>query len=91
MHPDRAGFLASWLDDRSSQVVLEVVASPAELLADSVYQGTVLGPPLWNVYFADARRALVHQSFVETTFADDLNAWRAFRLDRGVAAPHEGR
>ena len=52
-------------------------------------QGTVLGLRLWNVYFADARRALVRKSFVETTFADELNAWHAFRLDRDVAAPHE--
>ena len=89
LHPDITGFLASWLDDRSSEVVIGGAASPAELLPDSVYQGTVLGPLLWDVYFADARRALVHQSFVETTFADDLNAWRAFRLDRGVAVPHE--
>ena len=51
------GFLAGWLADRTSQVVLGGVASSAEPLADSVFQGTVLGPPLWNVYFADARRA----------------------------------
>ena len=58
-------------------------------LADIVFQVTAWGPTLWNVYFADAQRALVHKSFVETTFANDLNAWHAFRLDRDVAAPHE--
>ena len=69
LHPDIIGFLASWLADRTSQVVLGGAASLAEVLADSVFQGTVLGPPLWNVYFADARRALVHTGFQETVFA----------------------
>ena len=49
LHPDIIGFLASWLADRTSQVVLGGAASLAEVLADSVFQGTVLGPPLWNV------------------------------------------
>ena len=89
LHPDIIGFLASWLADRTSQVVLGGAASLAEVLADSVFQGTVLGPPLWNVYFADARRALVHTGFQETVFADDLNAWKAFRMISSAADPHE--
>ena len=88
LHPDRIGFLASWLADRTSQVVLGGAASLAEVLAD-VFQGTVLGTHLWNVYFADARRALVHTCFQETVFANDLNVWRAFRLVLGAAKPHE--
>ena len=89
MHPDLVGFLAGWLADRSSQVVLGGAASPAKLLADSVFQGTVLGPLFWIVCFADVRRALVHKRFQETVFADDLKAWRAFRLVMVVAEPHE--
>ena len=89
VHADLAGFLASWLSDRVSQVVLGGAASAAEVLADSVFQGTVLGPPLWNAFFGDSRRALIRKDFKETVFADDLNAWRAFSLDKRASAPHE--
>ena len=89
MHPDLAGFLASWLSERASQVVLGGATSSAEVLANSVFQGTVLGPPLWNTFFSDARRALVSKSFKETGFADDFNAWRAFLLEKHGVSPHE--
>ena len=89
LHEDALGFLKSWLDDRLSQVVLGGSASLLEALTDSVFQGTVLGPPLWNVFFADSRRPLHNKGFTETTFADDLNAWKGFRLRRDVEAPHQ--
>ena len=89
LHPDAVGFLASWLEDRTSQVVLGGASSAAEPLTDSVFQGTVLGPPLWNTYFSDARRALARKHFKETVFADDLNCWKAFLLDRLGPTPHE--
>ena len=60
------GFLASWLEDRTSQVVLGGASSAAEPLTDSVFQGTVLGHPLWNTYVSDARRALARKHFKET-------------------------
>ena len=41
-------------------------------LSNSVFQGTVLGPPLWNVYYQDARRHVNDVGFLETVFADDL-------------------
>ena len=43
-----------------------------------VFQGTVLGPPLWNCYYADAATAVRARDFVECIFADDLNCWRVF-------------
>ena len=66
LHTNLAGFLASWLSDRASQVVLGGATSTAEVLANSVFQGTVLGPPLWNAFFGDARRALACIGFKET-------------------------
>ena len=54
-----------------------------------VFQGTVLGSPLWNMFFADSRRALALQHFLETVFADDLNAWRAFLLGKDATSPHD--
>ena len=78
LHPDVVGFLASWLEDRASQVVLGGSASAAEPLQNSVYQGTVLGSPLWNAFYADARHSLRKHGFTETVFADDLNCWKPF-------------
>ena len=51
------------------------------MLADSVFQGTVLGPPLWNLFFADAKFALDKDGFLTTVFADDLNTWKSYKLD----------
>ena len=48
LHPQVVAFLESWLQDRVSQVVVGGARSPEEQLADSVFQGTVLGPVLWN-------------------------------------------
>ena len=79
LHEDVLGFLASWLEDRSSRVVLGGKFSAAEILANSVFQGTVLGPRLWNVFYADSRTPLVKSGFTEMAFADDLNCWKAFR------------
>ena len=89
LHPDALGFLESWLEDRLSQIVLGGASSPAEVLADSVFQGTVLGSPLWNVFYADARRPLDAKNFNATAFADDLNAWKAFSLDKHSETPHQ--
>eukprot|EP00973_Karenia_brevis_P079259 10997662-Karenia_brevis.AAC.1 len=43
-----------------------------------VFQGTVLGPPLWNTYYSDASAAIRAQSFDEAVFADDLNCFRTY-------------
>ena len=46
LHPHLLGFLESWLADRVAEVVVGGHSSGQEPLIDSVYQGTVLGPPL---------------------------------------------
>ena len=71
LHEMVVAFLAGWLDDR-------VPASPHEPLINSVFQGTVLGPPLWNLFYGDARRSVVANGYFETVFADDFNAWQEF-------------
>ena len=81
----RAGFQTAL-----QKVMLGGRASSAEPLTNSVFQGTVLGPPLWNTFFADSNRPLTKKGFAATAFADDLNAWKAFRLDRAPATPFEG-
>ena len=47
-------------------------------LSDMVYQGTVTGPILWNLFFKDARHAINECFFTEVVYADDLNAYRVF-------------
>ena len=46
------------------------------LLRNMVFQGTVLGPTLWNLFYEDARRAIQEAGFVEIVNADDLNGSR---------------
>jgi hypothetical protein len=41
-----------------------------------IFQGTVLGPMLWNCFYADAKVAVRSVDFEEIVFADDLNAMR---------------
>ena len=73
-------FLVSWLEDRISQVVMGGARSPAKQLADNVFQGTVLGPVLWNLFYEDARRAANKLGFSESVFADDFICWRGFTI-----------
>ena len=76
--------LSSWLEDRVSRVVVDGQFSAPRSLRDSVFQGTVLCPPLWNVFFGDAERSLT-DGFVDTTYADDKNAYKKF----GRSVSHE--
>ena len=71
-------FLASWLEDRRSSVIVSGAQSVEAALTDSVYQGTVLGPPLWNLFYKDAAAAVKVLKFNEVVFADDLNCWKPF-------------
>ena len=54
-------------------------------ISNMVYQGTVLGPPLWNIFYEDAAVAIHIHDFCEIVFADDLNAYKTFAL----ATPNE--
>ena len=70
--------LRSWLRPRVAQVVVAGQASDDIQMANMVYQGTVWGPPLWNCFYADARKAIITKAFTEIVFADDLNAFKSF-------------
>ena len=76
--PEIVSVLESWLAARSAQVIVDGDCSETFMLEDMVFQGTVLGPPLWNFHFADARHAINKIGFDEIVFADDLNAYKAF-------------
>ena len=44
-------FLASYLSPRSGQVLVQGAYSDPYEISNTVFQGTVLGPPLWNTFF----------------------------------------
>lgn len=50
-----------------------------------IFQGTVLGPILWNIFYADCSKPVRAKGFTETIFADDLNCFRAYAKSIGDA------
>ncbi len=82
LHQRVVDVLSSWLEDRVSKVAVGGKHSPEEPLTDSVFQGTVLVSPLWNIFYADARFSMHKGGFTETVFADDFNAWKGFTVNK---------
>ena len=77
--------LKSWLAARKARVAVGGKFSADMHISNMVYQGTVLGPPLWNIFYEDAAVAIHIHDFCEIVFADDLNAYKTFAL----ATPNE--
>ena len=77
IHSSLLAVLHSWLRPRTASVIVQGATSDALSMQDMVFQGTVWGPPLWNVFYADARHAIQAAGFEEVVYADDLNAYRA--------------
>lgn len=73
-----AQLLSSMLAPRKAEVVVAGFKSPPFSIQNSVYQGTVLGPPLWNVFFKPAARIVRSTGLDPFAFADDLNAMGLF-------------
>ena len=71
-------FLFDYLAPRSAVVIVQGHESSAFVISDQVFQGTVLGPPLWNVFFAPIDDAIRSQNFNVAKFADDLSAFKYF-------------
>ena len=78
VHDKMLAVLTSWLQTRAARVCVDGSFSDSFPLSDMVFQGTVLGPPLWNCFYADAAEAVEIHSFLATIFADDLNCFRIF-------------
>ena len=81
IHRDIFQALRSWLEPRSAHVIVDNEASHHFNLQDMVYQGTVLGPPFWDLFFASCRHAVNEHDFREVVFVDDLNYYRKFHRD----------
>ena len=70
--------IESWLRERRAKVIVGGEFSKEFALLNMVFQGTVLGPSLWNAFFEDARNPINAQRFIEIVFADDLNAYKNY-------------
>ena len=78
LHPNIVALLDSWLRRRSASVIVGGASSEEFALFNMVYQGTVLGPILWNVFFQDSKFAIQKSGCEEIIYADDLNAFKDF-------------
>ena len=70
--------LRSWLARREARVAVGGKFSRGVAIENMVYQGTVFGPPLWNIFYEDASLPIQKNEFEEIVFADDLNAFKDF-------------
>ena len=59
-------------------VVVEGVKSDEIQIANQVFQGTVLGPPLWNTFFSDVANPASSTGGEPSMFADDLSVFQKF-------------
>ena len=80
--------LQSWLYERKARVAVGRKFSRDMNIHNMVYQGTVLGPPLWNVYYADAAVAANQIGFMEIVLANDLNCFKDFGLSEANKTLH---
>ena len=78
IHRDLVRVIVSWLRGRVGKVIVQGSSSDVFALMDMCFQGTVWGPALWNIFFADAPLAMRRCAFQEIIYADDLNAYREF-------------
>jgi len=85
LHPQLVEVFSAWLDERIAYVVVQGSKSDPFRLLNMIFQGTVLGPILWNCFYADARVPVRKHGFIETIFADDLNCFKAFGAGIGDA------
>jgi len=69
------------LQPRNAQIVLDGSGSHDITLSDMVFQGTVIGPILWLLFFNDVRIYASLYEDSENLFADDLNTFRLFDRD----------
>ena len=71
-------FLYSYLAPREAVVVVQGKESHRYRICNEIFQGTVLGPPLWNVFFKSIDDIIKCCTFKLAKFADDLTAYKNF-------------
>ena len=83
LNADLFAVVQSWLRDRDAFVVVAGQRSSGTKLSNMVYQGTVWGPTLWNVFVGDASIVFESAGFSVVIYADDINAHKAY--DRSIS------
>jgi hypothetical protein len=63
---------------RQAVALVNGARSEMQVLENQVYQGTVLGPPLWNRFFPDSSVSVMQPGCSEAKVADDLTAYQLF-------------
>ena len=81
--PQLLRLFQSWLRRRTGRVLVGGVESAAMVLEDMVYQGTVLGPELWNLFSRIQRRASMtpgtRMPFTQTTSTPSRSSQETWR------------
>ena len=81
VHPFLVRLISSWLEYRIGMVVVSGCSSDPFTLCNMIFQGTVWGPCLWNLFYADVRTPVRNLVFTESVFADDLNSFKLYHAD----------
>ena len=63
---------------REAAVIVQGESSTKFAIEDEIFQGTVLGPPLWSVFFKPVDIPIRSCAFRIAKFADDLTASKNF-------------
>ena len=64
-------FLNDYLSPREGRVTVEDAIS--DVFRDTVFQGAILGPCLWNAFFGDVASEIATGDQIANVFADDLS------------------
>ena len=77
LSPPWLAFIESYLASREAVIVVEGARSEPFIIADMVFQGTVLGPMFWNIFFADISKFTSSIGYDEERFAESIstNVW----------------
>ena len=70
--------ICSYLEARQASVVVQGCQSKPYKISNQVFQGTVLGPPLWNCFFKSVSEIIISHNYTDAKFADDLSAYREY-------------
>ena len=71
-------FFENYLAPRTAQVAVDGEVSSIFTFSNMVFQGTVLGPNLWNIFFADVHAPAERNGAKARRFADDLSISKMF-------------
>ena len=77
-HGNLFHILSSWLAPRKANVCVNGKMSNELEMSNMIFQGTVLGPILWNLFFADAQITVFDMNFEFIVYADDLTTFKYF-------------